>query len=662
MTLTAQDILDEVARRKRELEQRRQRYRDAQKAYDGESTVEQYSEQSMDRSGRPIDRLTLKRNELQRRSGTPNMIIPIVDDQVALVGRIPQMRVLPWSDDKELEHDVRRLSRVLRAQWLHSNMALQNVEAARWIMLKRECLYHLTAVYPDEAERRGIEPGMYITTVDPELCLPSFGGGWDRHLLEDVIIQERVSAFVAKRTWGDVIGDPGGDVDVYHYIGKEANHVVVDDRMVASVEHHLGFTPAVWVQTQPGSRQSTVNAVLDLHNEMAVIFAVMVDTLLDATYATLVVEDPQKFDDRFETGPGAPPIVTKAGGRAYRLTPGAVPDVAQGLLATTWDHITRVSGVAPVRLEGSLDQSNISGRAVSGVQGPMQQRLQLSYDVLSHLFQTLNSMMMLAFFRLEPFKAEMQVCGVEVVGDGDIVRQSVAYVETFTGQDFRGWSRNEVSFSSPLGTNTHEQYLVLGNLHKEGAISGPFMLDQLRFPDADKVFAQGQAEFHERMAGMPPPGGPHGAARHGGAPPPQGGMAGPPGESPPQAADGGGPPTSGMGGVPGASTPGDGTPPPAQPPPSMPPVDTAPTNPAKAFPGPLPGGDVMRRIKQAITVAQATYHGVILDAQPIPGGVRVTVESASTGGSSKAPVRQAFHASGFDEVQVVDARGKNGST
>lgn len=667
MTLSADDILQEVQRRKRDLELRQTRYRDAQQAYDGESEGTGYTEQGMDRSGRPIDRLTIKRNELQRRGGTPNMVIPIVDDQVALLGRIPQMRVLPWSADTEIDRDVLRLSRVLRAQWLHSNMALQNVEAARWLMLKRECLYHLTAVYPDEAERRDIEPGMYITTVDPELCMPSFGGGWDRFSLEDVIIQERVSGFIARRNWGDRVRvDAKADnVDVYHYIGKQENCVVVAGRVVASVEHKLGFCPAVWVQVAPGSRQSVVSSMMDLHNEMRIIFAVMVDTLMEATYAQLVVEDPQKFDERFETGPGAPPIVTKAGGRAYRLSPGAVPDVAQGLLSTTWDHITRVAGVSPIRVEGSLDRSNISGRAVNSVQGPMQQRMQLSYDVLTHLFQTLNSMMMRAFYRLEPFRrAEMQVSGVEATGDGELVRSAVSFVETFTGEDFRGWARNEVSFQSPLGTNTHERYLVLGNLHKEGAISGPFMLDQLQIPDSDKVYAAGQEEFHARMAGMPPPGvgGPHGAARHGGAPPPQGGVA-PPGM-------GGGPPGGGETALPGLSAPIDtggggapqGTPPPAQPPPpSMPPVDTAPTVPGKAFPGPLPGGDVMKRIQQAITVAQATYHGQILDAQPIPGGVKVTVQPAAAGGSSKSPVRNAFHQAGFEEVQVVDVRGNNGS-
>lgn len=662
-TLTAKDILAEVDRRKDELGMRQRAYRKAQDAYDGKAPGAGEG-MGTDAAGRNIqaDRIDEKRSELAQRPGTPNMIEPIVDDQVALIGRMPQMRVLPWGDDPDDVATMQRLSRVLRAQWLHSNMPVQLVEAARWMLLKREVLYHLTAIPPDQARDMGIEPGIYITAVDPELCMPSFGGGWDRFMLRDVIIRERMSGLVARRNWPDArIDAEQDDIDVFHYIGPAENCIVIGEDKVQSVQHDLGFCPAVWMQASPGKKGSSVSSIVDLAAELRVIFAVMEDSLVDAVFAPLVVENPESFDEKFEVGPGAPPIVTKSGGKAYRVQPGAVPNAAQGLLSMTRDYLLTTSGEAPVRVDQSLDGSNISGRAVAGVQAPGEQRLQINQQVMCHFFQALNSMVMLAFHRLPALRdAEMVVSGVEVVAEGTLFEKTIPYVETFSGGEFKGWARNEVRFGSSVGTSTHERYLILANLHKEGAVGGPFVLEQLGVPDAERVFADGQREFLQRAQGMAAgqpkghhPGAPPGAPP-GGPPPgmgggPDAGAAPPPGAPPPEAA--------------GASPGGPAQPPP--PPPGMPPVDTAPTEPAQAFPGPLPGGDMQKRIKAAMVVAQASYHGLIVDAQPFPGGVRVIVQPAAKGGSSKAPVRAAFHAQGFDEVQIVDERkataGTNGS-
>lgn len=615
MLPSAKEITDQARKREKEGAGRLNAYGRFEQAYFGD--VDGEKARAMDGYGRP--ELRQMRAGLAQRGG-PNMILPIVDDYVALRGRLPHMTVVPWEDDKDTEDTCKRLSRALRSQWLHSNMITQNAEGAWYLTVKGEALYMLTAVEDDNDP--DTERGVYITVVDPAACFPRFGAGWNRGVLEDVIIHERYDAFSAREKWG-IKGSGDDGVDVYHYIGKTSNGIVIGDKVVDSVDHELGFCPAEWVRTKPLPRdaQSDINQLVDLHAEYRIMFAVMSDSLVEATYAQAWIRNPASFEDRFEIGPGADPIVLKADGAVGRLAPQPPPDAAVMIMGEAWQQITRMSGSAPVRTESQINQSNISGRAISAVQGPMEQRLQLGYEILGSHYERLNGKIMRILYKRSAFKEhEMQVYGTE--------RGGQPYVETFQGDEFRGWTRNVVKFGSTMGGSTHERAVVALNLHDKGLVTGPWVLAQMEVDDPDKLYAQAQDESKAKMQQQMQAQGP------------------PPGTAPPGAPAGG----PGQGGAPDSSAPPPGAGGPPQPPPQMPgfgPVDTAPSTPGKGFPGPLP--DVDRMIKEAIVRVQHALAGEIVDVQPVAGGVQVTITSFH----DKAKIRAAMKEAGFDRVDIV---------
>lgn len=626
-TPTAKEIIAQAQKREKQSQSRIVAYRRFEQAYFGD--VEGDSQRAMDGYGRP--QLRQMRSGLAQRSG-PNMILPIVDDYVALRGRMPHMQVVPWEEDKDTEELCKRLSRAVRSQWLHSDMVIQNAEGAWYLTTKGEVLYMLTAVEDDDDP--DVERGVYITVVDPAACFPRFGAGWQRHQLDDVIIHESYDAFSARERWN--IKSSGDEyVDVYHYVGRTGNCIVVGDRIVDAIDHELGFCPAQWLRTKPLPRdaQSDINQLVDLHAEYRIMFAVMSDSLVEATYAQAWIRNPASFEDRFEIGPGADPIVLKADGAVGRLAPQPPPDAAVMIMGEAWEQITRMSGSAPVRTEQAIQHSNISGRAISASQGPMEQRLRLGYDILATHYERLNGKIMRILYQRPAFKDhEMVVYGTE--------RGGTPYVETFTGEEFKGWTRNLVQFGSTMGGSSHERSVVALALRQQGLVTGPWVLEQMEVDDPERLFAAAQEEHKEQMALAS-------MAQTGGMPP-----GGPPGAAPPGPA--GGPGQPGAGGGPSAPAGGAGLGEaaggPPQPPPSMPgfgPVDTAPSTPGKGFPGPLP--DVQRMINEGMARVAATLAGEITDAQPVSGGVEVTI----TNYHDKPRVRAAFKAAGFDRVEIV---------
>lgn len=631
-TPTAKEITAQAAKREKQSQARIVAYKRFEQAYFGD--VEGDGQRAMDGYGRP--QLRRMRSGLAQRSG-PNMILPIVDDYVALRGRMPHMQVVPWEENKDTEDTCKRLSRAVRSQWLHSDMVIQNAEGAWYLTTKGEVLYMLTAVEDDDDPET--ERGVYITVVDPAACFPRFGAGWQRHQLDDVIIHESYDAFSARERWN--VKSSGDEyVDVYHYIGKTGNCIVVGNEIVDRIDHELGFCPAQWLRTKPLPRdaQSDINQLVDLHAEYRIMFAVMSDSLVEATYAQAWIRNPASFEDRFEIGPGADPIVLKSDGAVGRLAPQPPPDAAVMIMGEAWEQITRMSGSAPVRTEQQITGSNISGRAISASQGPMEQRLRLGYDILATHYERLNGKIMRILHKRPAFRDhEMTVYGTE--------RGGTPYVETFTGEEFKGWTRNVVQFGSTMGGSSHERSVVALALRKEGLVTGAWVLEQMEVDDPERLFTAAQEEHKAQMALAS-------MAQTGGAPgPPAGGV--PPeamGPGAPPPGQGGGPPV----GVDASSAPGgapSGGPP--QPPPSMPgfgPVDTAPSTPGKGFPGPLP--DVQRMIKEAIVRVQHTLAGEIVDVQPAPGGVQVTITSFH----DRSKVRNAFRAAGFDRVDIVQQK------
>lgn len=612
MILSGTEIMEEAKRRKGIASHRLETYRRSRDAYFGDGAGTPV--RSSDAQGRPLLRFEQIRAALGARHGAPNMLMPIVDDFVALKGALPTLRVLPWDDTDDARTKSAKFSRVLRTQWLQSRMEIQAYRMAWHLSALGDCLLTLNPIFPDQAT--GLKrPGVYISVVDPSTAFPQFKVGWECEELEDVIIWERLPREQVKARWG--LSYQEEKIDVFWYISGDYNCVSVNGSVVESVRHGLSFCPAQWIKNKLNGRpaQSDIHAAIDSHDEMQVMVMVMNDSLLESTYSQLVIKNPVNVQEQFEVGPGAEPIVIQGDGDVTRLAPSPPPQSAQMLMQNMWELIQRIAGSAPVRTENAISGSNISGKSVHAQQGPMETRLAASQTIIGYHLQSLNSKILYMLWDLPEFRDEV----VDIFG----TEKGKPYKISFRGEELDGWTRNQIQWSALIGSTSHERSVVGLSLKQADLVPDEWVLDQIGIDDSEMLISQARTEAKDRMQQQ---------AAMQQQMQPQGGGPGGPG---PQAQ-----PPSGGAGQPDSAGAQSQPAPPGLPP--FPPVDTAPTQAGLGTPSPVP--DVAAQITETLNKVGDQLMGKVVTATPTPGGVHITLDEpdAKSDHNDRMILRQAF--------------------
>src|ERR1700757_4242249 len=117
MKLSPAEILEEAMERRGISAGRLNMYRRSANAYYGVHDEENGQFTGMSATGAPLIRLNQLRSDIAQRVGAPNMLMPIVDDFVALKRVVPTMRILPWDETDEVREKAARFSRLVRTQW-----------------------------------------------------------------------------------------------------------------------------------------------------------------------------------------------------------------------------------------------------------------------------------------------------------------------------------------------------------------------------------------------------------------------------------------------------------------------------------------------------------------------------------------------------------------
>jgi hypothetical protein len=632
MKLTPAEILEEAKERKGVSSSRLSMYRRSADAYHGVSQDDgQFT--GMSATGAPMLRLNQLRNDLSRRVGAPNMLMPIVDDFVALKGVVPTMRVLPWDETDDAREKAAKFSRLVRTQWSQSHMELQCYKLAWYLSALGDGLVTLNPIFPEHSSP--LRPaGIYLSVIDPSHAFPLFKTGWDSEELKDVIIWEKIPKRQVKAQWG-VISEED-KVDVLWYVSDDYNCITVAGRVVEEVQHDLGFCPAQWIKNKVNGRpaQSDIGPAIDSHAEMQIMIMVMNDSLLETTYSQLVIRNPVNVQEKFETGPGADPIVIQGDGSVDRLNPAPMPNSAEMLMTKTWELIQRMSGSAPVRTENQIPGSNISGKSVHAQQGPMETRLSEDQTVLGYHYQAINSKMLHMFYTIPDFRdADMNIFGTE---------KGRPFKITMRGEEIDGWTQNSCQWSAMIGQTAHERAVVGLQLKGADIVPDVWVLDQIGVDDAEMLVQQAKKEAQAKMeqqaaAQRPPDAGQQNQAMEKGATP--GGNAG-----------------SAVGSN-GQSPPGGGSPQSQPPPPGLPafpPVDTAPTKAGFGNPPPVP--DVGSRIQEILQSVEALILSQVTNVKLVPGGIHITLKSATDQEKAhdRGLLRQAF--SEFGSVHFSEAK------
>lgn len=647
----AETLLQDLKERRSKMSDRNSRYQRTRAAYFGDPDEDaNYGVEGMDSAGRVTLRVDKIRNSLIHRNGKVNLLTPIVDDYMYLRGPVPTMKILPEDESDPAKIEAIKRSRILRAQWANSRMDVQQIEAAWYLTDLGDTVYTLTPVFPDEAEVF-YPTGIYITVVDPSTAYPRFRTGFRRGELSDLFIATEISQEQAVAEYD--VQSTKKQVPVVHYFGSQYNCLIVDDELVDTVVHNLGFCPGEWVRNKEvGGRfaQSDIGGVIDQHNELQIMTEVMKDSLIETTYSQLVVKDPVNVNEQFEIGPGAAPIVVQGTGDVRRIPPAPPPQAADMIINRTWENIQHQTGSAPIRTEGKIEGSNISARAINTSQGPMETRLAGSQLLLGQALQRLNAKIMLMFCNLEGFKdQEISIWGQEA---------GKPFSTTFTPDDLNGWYRNSISYGAMVGSSNHEKAVVGLQLMGQQLVPGEWVLEQIGVEDPETQIKEAEAQAMSRAkaqaAMQGPPGGapqdPGAQQAQTMAPAEQGQALAAGGQG-----DGSGD-TSGanLDGQPAADAGGGQV----QPPPAMPgfnPMNSAPTSPGMGSPTPMAGP--LQQVKAAIAVASAKMQGAITQAVPEKDRDGIKIKITITDWRDKSIVRAAFEAEGL-KTHIITADKK----
>lgn len=598
-------------------------YRRFLNAYNGERGGGNSAIQGSYADGRPAMRQVVDGwADIEKREGAPNYVYAVVVDLMGIMGVVPDVKVLPQTGDQQHMAEAAKRTRILRETYEHSNLDIQQAQLGFFISDLGDSIYTLDVRTPKEADDGGdpMHPaGVYINVVSPMICFPAFKGGRDARELRDLYIVDDISAEDAKSRFGIDVDDDSEPCKIYTYYSATEKYTVVlaDGRKhaVSHVKHDLGFCPAQWVSNQITDgrlAQSDISRAVDLHYEMQSLFHVVTDAVLWATYPLFVVKGGQAaFGSGMEIGPGAVIDVDSTQGSVEMIVPGGNAQSAQMIFNVAKENFMQVAGVAPVRVEGQIDRSNVSSRAVHAQQAPMQSRVSAKQRILGNAMTRMNAKIMLMYSKLAVLKnAEMPLYGEDADG---------VYSDTFTGADLGGWQRSRVRFDSFTGADTTERThnaLLLYKTHPQGY---PWrrVLEEAGEENPAQIMEEAKAAA---AAEGPGPGGPPGAppGQPPGGPPGPGGPGGPP--QPPQAPPGpeaAQPPGGPAGGAPdGGSTP----PPPGMP--GFPPLTQAPGGTPEQPGASVP--DVIGLLQAA--VAQVQLRGEITDGPKLQqGGVIVLV-------------------------------------
>ena len=473
--------------------------------------------------GRPALRLATAVQENWASRDPINLLPSIVDSFVSLRGMLPTVRVLPENGEEEAQKVAETRTRALKEQYNHSKLNHSFKRAAFHLVAQGDVCFTLDPWMKadqkrDKKDKRPL--GIYITVVDPANAFPQFRFGVPGDELDNLFLIWNLTPETISDAYGVEVQD---NTDVITFYSRDEKQLIIDategPRRIIGIKHDLGFCPAQWVAnkaTDGRFAQSDIRTSIELHNQLGVVYNILLDALIWATWPVTHVEG---VVSQSQLGPGGT-VETVPGGKFELIAPEGNVTNALTLVQQLTDMLSQASGSSPITLQGPPDRANISGRAIDRGQGPQENRLIFQNDILGDGLEAINEMVLTMLNELFPTDV-MTMFGTEV----NVKTGPQVYAGTFTGKDIGGWTKNEVKWDPLLGSSRHERLVQALQLHKESGGLFPISHAIREYGDDDPqqtlqegisehkmlMEAQQAAQPQQAAQGAQPQGGPGGA-------------------------------------------------------------------------------------------------------------------------------------------------------
>lgn len=424
-----------------------------------------------------------------------NYMKGIVDDYVALLGNLPDVKVPPPGSSEESQQFADTVEKYHYGIWHASNMALQMKQVAWWNSVMGNSV---GIVWPDFKRKHPIfrfaAPYMLHSVPDVDepfqLAKAIVIERFPRLAIQEMYPSLKITnplIFTMSTTFGpDGISGPSmsamsgsnpadGLIDVLKCFDKNEVVTIINNKVVARARHELGFCPVVSIPNilVPGQYQrgmSDIEQVIGLAQNASWLAQSYKEYVLQDIFSPVVVEglmEGKVPEDLNFTDPNTV-IPVNIGGKVYRLPAGNGSTVVGQQMMQMQNLIEYITGVPQVRMEGSMKSSITTGRGIDRAQGPYFSRTAYRTDIISTYLELMNAMAVKMQTRLWP-NEDFQLMGVKG-------KSGSAFQLKMNTADLDDYTFNKVQYSMAMGMDPMQRMVFV----KQG-LQGPSPLFDRRF-------------------------------------------------------------------------------------------------------------------------------------------------------------------------------------
>lgn len=369
--------------------------------------------------------------------------------------------------------------RVLYGTWSQVNMNRQLNEVGWHTPLMGDCFL---GIWPD-FERSTVQA--IVRSVEHAYPIQNYDGT----KLDALVFCWKTTTAKAKRAFPNWNGEGGDDqnktVEILEYSDTQQFSRWVGEQETNSVEHNLNFNlfdqvPFIQVPGEPfnhGAVEQSIN-MIEAGNAL---WSLEMQAAIDNVFPKMIIEDPMKFPEVLDFGPGSVNAVNP-GGKAYYLpTPGMGAGAA---MLQAYEQAIKQDTSMPDASFGQIDASIITGKAISQLQGAGTGSLveMVQGNGIGPALESWNEKALTIYQRMWA-DDQIYLEGIQPTSMFDLNPKQFSI--SFKGSQIVGSPKNDVVFSPYM--DQHDKLIMALQSQGAGLTSKKYGRDQIGVTDSDQM-------------------------------------------------------------------------------------------------------------------------------------------------------------------------------
>lgn len=320
----------------------------------------------------------------------------------------------------------------------------------------------------------------------PEHAYPILN--YDGNKLDALLFVWKTTAAKAKRAFpewnGDGVDDHNKTIEIVEHSDNGSFQRWVGTQQVNGIQHDLGFNlfdqvPFIEVPEEPfnhGAVEQSIN-MIEAGNAL---WSLEMQAAIDNVFPKMIIEDPMKFPEVLDFGPGSVNAVNP-GGKAYYLQ---TPGMTGAPMLQAYEAAIKQDTSMPDASFGQFDASVITGKAVNALQGAGTGSLveMVQGNGIGAALENFNEKALTIYQRM--FRDDqIYLEGVRPNSASDL--NPTQFAVSFKGSQIIGSPKNDVVFSPYM--DQHGKLVMGLQALGAGLVSKQYGREQIGISDSDQM-------------------------------------------------------------------------------------------------------------------------------------------------------------------------------